>query len=544
MSNKRDMMRTFIVLILIIGFIIAYRNFVDNGILFTSEDVRAVDSEWTYNGRTINTDEKLDLDGDEAYTLTTKLSDKFTDKQYLLLRSSLSNIKVTLNDKNIYEFKLDQGLFKIAPASLWHVMSIPDHSADSTLEITYQSPYDKMNGLINPVMYGTHGDLMFYVLEKYGQPFLIDVLILIFGIIMLIIAFIIPKNMYNNIWYIGFFAVVTSLWMIAESRMLQFFTGSEILLGSLPFLCLALIPIPFVHYIKNIVSVQHREGLKKLILGSWILFGLIIVLQAFDIVDFFESVILSHLYMVLTIVVVLNVLYKAIKLDQNKTAKHTLYAILSLFVFFAIEVFRFYFLSVSDVTVLVRLGIMVFIILLSQETAKQVFKRLKKSHQSEFYEKMAYLDQLTQAPNRMAFEQDLDGAFNNLKTRMNLRLVILDMNQLKNINDTYGHVTGDEAIIMSYNLINQHFSIIGKSYRIGGDEFACIIPTQDTEVFEKACSNFDESIRKYNEKLYYPLGIALGSVIYDPLHDKTVKLMMHRADKNMYIAKRNTVNLA
>ena len=544
MSNKRDMMRTFIVLILIIGFIIAYRNFVDNDILFTNENVRAVDSEWTYNDRAIDTDEKLDLDGDEAYTLTTKLSDQFTDKQYLLLRSSLSNIKVTLNENDIYEFKLDQGLFKIAPASLWHVVSIPDHSADSQLEITYQSPYNKMNGLINPVMYGTHGDLMFYVLEKYGQPFLIDVLILLFGIIMLIIAFIIPKNMYNNIWYVGLFAVVASLWMIGESRMLQFFTGNERLLGSLPFISIALISIPFVHYIKNIVSDQRRKILKKIIVGNWGLIGLIITLQVFNIADFFETLILSHLYMVLTIVVILNVLYKSIKLDQNKTARHTLYAILSLFIFFVIEVYRFYFLSASDVTVLVRLGIMVFIILLSQETAKQVFKRLKKSHQSEFYEKMAYLDQLTQGPNRMAFEQDLDGAFNNLKTRMNLRLVILDMNQLKNINDTYGHVTGDEAIIMSYNLINQHFSIIGKSYRIGGDEFAVIVPTQDSEIFETACLDFDESIKQYNEKLYYPLGIALGSVIYDPVHDKTVKLMMHRADTNMYIAKRNTINLA
>jgi diguanylate cyclase (GGDEF)-like protein len=451
---------------------------------------------------------------------------------------------VTLNGDDIYEFKLDQGLFKIASASLWHVVPVPDHSTGSTLEITYQSPYDKMNGLINPVMYGTHGDLMFYVLEKYGQPFLIDVLILLFGIIMLIIAFIIPKNMYNNIWYIGLFAVVASLWMIGESRMLQFFTGNERLLGSLPFISIALISIPFVHYIKNIVSDPRGKILEKIIVGNWGLIGLIITLQVLDIADFFETLILSHLYMVLIIVVILNVLYKAIKLDQNNTAKHTLYAILSLFVFFAIEVCRFYFLSASDVTVLVRLGIMVFIILLSQETAKQVFKRLKKSHQSEFYEKMAYLDQLTQGPNRMAFEQDLDGAFNNLESRMNLRLVILDMNQLKNINDTHGHITGDDAIRTSYNLIDQHFGTIGKSYRIGGDEFACIIPTQDTVIFEQACSDFDESIKKYNDNLYYPLGIALGSVIYDPVHDKTVKLMMHRADTNMYKAKRSTINLA
>ncbi len=95
---------------------------------------------------------------------------------------------------------------------------------------------------------------------------------------------------------------------------------------------------------------------------------------------------------------------------------------------------------------------------------------------------------------------------------------------------------------MSYDLINLHFSIIGKSYRIGGDEFACIIPTQDTVIFEQACSDFDESIRKYNDNLYYSLGIALGSVIYDPAHDKTVKLMMHRADRNMYKAKNKIIS--
>jgi len=104
----------------------------------------------------------------------------------------------------------------------------------------------------------------------------------------------------------------------------------------------------------------------------------------------------------------------------------------------------------------------------------------------KFFERLAYLDPLTQGSNRTAFERDLEAVFNQKKKLARLNLVILDLNKLKQINDTFGHVFGDDAI------------------------------------------------HSKNSQKEYMFGIAYGSVTYDSNIDKTAEKLIHRADAKMY----------
>lgn len=266
-------------------------------------------------------------------------------------------------------------------------------------------------------------------------------------------------------------------------------------------------------------------------------------MQLFSIMDFFETVWITHTVIGITILIILKQLFYEIKVRHNTSAKNFLFSLGILLVFVILDMFRFYAFGIANVTVFVRFGFLIFIIMLGMETARHLMVLLRKSYKAAFYENLAYLDQLTQGPNRTAFERDLEDVFSDEIKRNGLRLVMLDMNQLKKINDVYGHVTGDEAIKKAYELITRHFCHLGKTYRIGGDEFACIIIEDVYETFKTSCELLENSIIEENMSLTYPIGIALGSVTYDPELDTAVKEMMHRADINMYQAKKKTAQI-
>lgn len=543
MSKQKKVLKTIGLILLILVLITIYNHVVNRDHLFKNQTIVLLEEGWTYNNQPISFDDKIDLEANESYTISNNFD--IASEQSLLIRTSLSNLEVRVDDQVIcHEFKENRWFFNKPMASLWHIIEIPE--SGDVLTVTYQSPYKKMNGLLNPIAYGQKGDLLFYIYDLYGLPFIIDVLILFFGLMMFIIAYINPKEIYNNIWQVGMFSILLSFWMIAESRMLQFFSGSIWLIGSLAYISLPLIPIPLLFYIKSIIS---EEGAKPLMISAKICcvnLGLVVFMQLFSIMDFFESVWITHIVIGITILIISKQLFFEIKVKQNKSAKNFLFSLGILLAFVILDIFRFYAFDVANVTIFVRIGFLIFIILLGMETGRHLMALLKKSYKATFYEKLAYLDQLTQGPNRTAFEKDLEEAFSDEINRSRLRLVMLDMNQLKKINDVYGHVTGDEAIKKAYELITKHFSHLGKTYRIGGDEFACIIIHDVDEAFTQSCESLEKNIIEDNKSLTYPMGIALGSVTYDSERDTAVKKMIHRADVNMYQAKKKAtqINLA
>ena len=79
---------------------------------------------------------------------------------------------------------------------------------------------------------------------------------------------------------------------------------------------------------------------------------------------------------------------------------------------------------------------------------------------------MANIDSLTGLLNRQSYYQ----ALNDEKNKISY-VVSVDMNNLKEINDNYGHAAGDEALIVITEVLKAHVGNNGTVYRVGGDEF-------------------------------------------------------------------------
>lgn len=105
-------------------------------------------------------------------------------------------------------------------------------------------------------------------------------------------------------------------------------------------------------------------------------------------------------------------------------------------------------------------------------------------------------DPLTELVNRNAFDQYIEHCSHDAK----IALLIVDVDKFKDINDNYGHKTGDVVLQRVAKLLKVHFRSTDCIARIGGDEFAVIM--QDAPVSAK--SNVERKLRSINDLLQYP----------------------------------------
>ena len=115
---------------------------------------------------------------------------------------------------------------------------------------------------------------------------------------------------------------------------------------------------------------------------------------------------------------------------------------------------------------------------------------------------------------------------------------------MKQINDTLGHNIGDDYIINSARIISNTFAQVGKCYRVGGDEFVVIIEKASHFNFEYYFSLMEWSINSFNTRQKdIHIQIAYGYAIYDQNVDNKLNDTYHRADKNMYLNKKEKKNI-
>lgn len=141
---------------------------------------------------------------------------------------------------------------------------------------------------------------------------------------------------------------------------------------------------------------------------------------------------------------------------------------------------------------------------------------------------MGYVDTVTNIPNRRAYERDKPSYGKGYA------LVMIDIDNLKKINDTNGHLFGDAVLRRLAAIVDSAVGSEGRAYRVGGDEFAFVIPRQSvSEVCNSICAN----VRKEDS-----FTVSVGAVLIEDrgLSDHVV----HLADMALYESKnrgRNTI---
>jgi diguanylate cyclase (GGDEF)-like protein len=168
-------------------------------------------------------------------------------------------------------------------------------------------------------------------------------------------------------------------------------------------------------------------------------------------------------------------------------------------------------------------------------------RRQREEHLRRSAENRSLLDELTQLGNRRGFfelgEQALDTA---RREQHILGLFFMDLNGLKQINDTLGHIAGDDALRDTAEVLRNTFRGSDIVARLGGDEFVALAHLHSEHDIETLCTRLREHLREFNasQRRPYEVDLSIGATLVDGPADLNLEEIIARADEAMYQEKR------
>ena len=173
-----------------------------------------------------------------------------------------------------------------------------------------------------------------------------------------------------------------------------------------------------------------------------------------------------------------------------------------------------------------------------EEKVKSLQQELDKAY------KELLIDSLTKAYNKKALEKDLNEILKIGKQKnLNLVIAVIDFDDFKNINDTYGHLVGDFVLIKLVEIIKRLIRKEHKLYRFGGDEFILVLNRVDLKeaerIIERIVEKISHTLLKYNEHL---IKISVSMGVTKHKKGDTIKTLLQRADEALYEAKKEGKN--
>jgi len=530
--------------LLVLVLLVAYAVFAVSGenIPLNQENTISLDNVWYYHNeakqwQSINLPTRLDVPKGDTAKIAFNLPTIYEQGRTLCIRTSYQTLRVSLAGNIIYQYGIeDDRPFSKSPGSAWHLVELPKGSEGQGITIELMSPYKIFSGQINAITLGDRGTHLFHIIKEHAAGILFCVWILFLGLAFLVLYFFprkkIPQN--RSLLYLGLFAILVAVWSFTETRAPQIFFENTFVILLLTYLSLMLCPLPLLFFIKENYLSRHKFLYDMLCTAFLLNFFVCTILQVCNIADFLETIFSIHILIACAVLMILANCLEEIFKYKNKKIYLFAFSMVLLCVFVGIDMASFYMGRFEDNSFFFRIGLLFYVLILGVDIITKTVPMISLGQEAKVLKRLAYLDPLTKKKNRTAFDLEMDHLLEYSKNACNIVIMEFDLNYFKDVNDTFGHKTGDEVLVASAQCIDNAFCGLGECFRIGGDEFAVILPDCSDEQLELALAKLQMIISEYNETHTNKVDIAWGYARFDSELDKNLYALLNRADKKMY----------
>lgn len=155
----------------------------------------------------------------------------------------------------------------------------------------------------------------------------------------------------------------------------------------------------------------------------------------------------------------------------------------------------------------------------------------------EIMNRLAFLDHLTDLPNRRFLEMSLQTAISEYRVHKEpFGVLVMDLNAFKSINDSFGHPSGDQALQIVGGILAGALHPTDVVGRWGGDEFVAIVHNVNSEILGKLAKRCVDHVAQtkvpFKDEKRISLSISVGAALSRP--GDTAKTLFRRADNLMY----------
>ena len=543
-SRENHIQRIVLALVLIV-FVMAlyYDSFLQTEPL-SSGKVTAWDELWTINidGQTFAEDVSL------PYSLQKPVKNKVislhhtipsqlpAEQRTIAFNSSMASVLVEVNNEPIYRFKGPERGWAIPVfgGTYTHFIRLEESYLGGDLSITFgYTSNNSFAGHFKPVYIGSKTDLLFHELGEWPSLFYGFSLLLIGLLVVLFSLSIQTDEERKSFFYFGLVLLALGGWVFSQTPSKFILFRNPALPMNLSFAALFLLPLFLVNYIIHSYPVGKWASpflyISHFFASLYILGG---ALQLFGIMQYTDLLLPCGLFLalfLLSLFVLLIIEYYR----GNQDLQSFLIAMGFLLSSIVAEVILLMLGISLDSAVILHFGMAASAVVLFWRSATLMRIKTKSICKEQLLLSLAYSDALTEVGNRAAYDREVS-RIQASKDKHVLGILMMDINDLKKINDTQGHTQGDMILRDFAHRVQKILPSRAKVFRYGGDEFIALISDVSEEEIQKMAERVLTHF-SFGNKLHYH--VAVGFDRYIPKRKDRFHQCVGRADEAMYACK-------
>lgn len=536
-----------------IGIIIAiYAQF---GVSEPGKEIRLSDGwtvvtpEWNVENARLEELPVLNVHRGDVVELHNVIPDEAFEQPVLSFFLVRSCVRVYVEDELVYAYGTEDHTEDWTAGDGFHMIPLPGDCAGKRLDVIYQ--VSEKGAFLNFRTF-TIGELK-SVRLKFANEHMIQTFVggflMMLGCLVVIIsifALCLSRN-YKRLLLTGLFSCCMGVWSLCNTSSFQVFTDNYYLVTLLEYVALYCAPVPVMFLMCDVR--KDAVGTRRLIIHASTalvtLFAIAcMVLHVTGILRF--AAILPYFHIIgagcltVTLASVLTGKIRIHQFDKVFFVGVVTFCVTAMLDLLRYNAQKYLWQDVSWLNIsILPVGTLIMILFMLVSYGLYLFDTMKDRTRQEALEQYAYCDALTGVYNRNKCRE----IFRKLDSeKKRYAIVNYDLNELKYVNDHYGHERGDALIQAFASVLTDVFSQCGDVIRMGGDEFIVIIENAFQGQIEKKMKNFatlmERSEKDYGMKLSASYGIAFSSDLDE--EGVTTEAVYNLADKRMYEMKKQS----
>lgn len=466
-----------------------------------------------------------ELSDDDNLMLHNRLPYELDPGSELIFCSCNTNFIVYVNGEEVYSFQPERSpLVGHNYGYAFHFIDLPSSDAGAEVDIYVSGMYADNSSEFKAMEISSAND---YVHRHFlrGVPLgLICLGVVFLGAILIAVHFYLRKinRITYNLASLGFFSVVVGVWSGMHTLIPYLYGGSIQLWRVIDCYSLIFAPYLLVAFADSLMVKRGKRYVWASFAVAMTLAVAAFVLNLADIVDIHYTMRVVRVVMFLQAGLAIYMIGSTVRFQLKSGSYVRNYSVVNALVFFIatgiVDLISYVYVRFSFYTpgMFASLGLLIALIIVYMNIGKIVKSDAVSASQIDEIRNLAVTDALTGVGNVRAWNNAKEELQNMFESGLleDAAVCMLDVNNLKNVNDTLGHEAGDRYICVAADCINRTFGKFGGCYRKGGDEFTAVICTSDPAAdFRECLVGLNELLDEFNagEGSPLPMRIAVGS---------------------------------
>lgn len=445
-----------------------------------------------------------------------------------------------IDGNKIYEYKVSDNSIPRSGGRVYHVINLPDNFKDENVLIKFKPKTDQIKSFKINKIYITNSEYFFIgvLLSKDILGVILVATLIIVSIMIVMFYFMDRGSGFRNkrIFDIGILCLIIAIYYATQLEIFNYlFRKYYKAIYFLDFLSFSHYSIPMLILVRGRLDRRFDKFLTASIYMCIFNFSIQFILTLLGISEFHNMVKYTHIVLFISYFVILMALIFSSSKDYPEKMSMLLSSV-PIFLSLASSLFEYWTGNYDSLSPILLISLFVFVIIQVYFAINAFMYMQKESLNTRTYERLMLTDALTKLGNRYSFEQKLEEI---KKGKYDVTIISSDLNDLKEINDTYGHSYGDAAIISAARYLKENFAK-DSIYRLGGDEFVIISYNDIDDEYLEEIKNKEYFVKGINKQI--KISFAFGKSIYKHNSNYELDDVLEDADKNMYIDKKNIKN--